>query len=154
MCVNHVFVAYKIVYLRAGIDFQFFHAWADSEDPSHYSSTKNIHYTYVDLTIPILMRINIRWVFIELGGSLGAGITGQKKATVTTYSDYQAPVETIIKSSWNPGFSAGPVFGIGTRIPLNEKLDLLIRPDVGASIYFREEFLNLYGRLCVGIHLK
>ena len=152
--VNHVFRPDKVVSLRMGMDFQFFHTWADSEQPSHYSSAKNVHYSYVDLTVPILMRINIRQLFIELGGNIGAGISGQRKATVTSYSDYQLPVETQTKGSWNPGFSVGPVFGIGARIPLNEKLDLIIRPDVGASIYFRQEFLHFYGRLCMGIHLK
>lgn len=100
------------------------------------------------------MRINIKWMFMELGGNLGIGITGQQRATVINYSDYGPPVETVTNDSWNSGISIGPVLGIGSRIPLNEKLDLLIRPDIGASVYFQREFVNLYGRLCVGIHLK
>jgi hypothetical protein len=152
---NHVFHPDKVVSFRTGLEFQFFHAWSDSEShPSHYSSTKNIHYSYVDLTVPIVMRLNVRWLFIELGGHVGAGISGQRRATVTNYSDFQPAVETTTKDSWNPGISAGLLFGIGTRIPLTEKLDLLIRPDVGASAYFQQDFLNLYGRLCVGIHLN
>lgn len=151
---NHVFNPDKIVSFRTGIDFQFFHVWGNAADPSHYSSTKDIRYSYVDLNVPIIMRINIKWMFMELGGNLGIGITGQQRATVTSYSDYEPPVETEIKDSWNPGISLGPVFGIGTLIPLNEKLDLMIRPDVGASVYFQQEFVNLYGRLCVGLHLK
>lgn len=98
------------------------------------------------------MRINIKWVFIELGGNLVAGIAGQKRGILTYYS--QPLLETTTKDSWNSGISIGPVLGIGSRIPLNEKLDLLIRPDIGASVYFQQEFVNLYGRLCVGIHLK
>jgi hypothetical protein len=113
-----------------------------------------VHYSYVDLAIPVLLRINIRWVFIELGVNLGVGIAGQRRATVTTYSDFQPSVETTTKGSWNPGFSAGPALGIGGRIPLNEKVDLLIRPDVGISSSFGKEFSNWYGRLCLGIHLK
>ena len=98
------------------------------------------------------MRINIKWVFMELGGNLVAGIAGQKRGIL---KDYSPPLkETTTKDSWNPGFSVGPVLGIGARIPLTEKLDLLVRPDVGASISLDREFGNLYGRLCVGIHLK
>lgn len=153
--VNHVFRPDKIVSLRTGMDFQFFHAWSpNGEHPSHYTSTKNVHYSYVDLTIPIVMRINIRWIFIELGANLAVGIAGQRRATVTNYYDQQPSVVTSTKGYWNPGISVGPVFGIGARIPLNEKLDLLVRPDIGASVSFREDFLNLYGRLCIGIHLK
>ncbi len=92
--------------------------------------------------------------FIELGGNLGLGVVGQKRYTQLTYSDNQIPVETEKKESSNQGFSVGPVFGVGVLIPMNEKLDLLIRPDVGASVYFREGFTNLYARLCIGIHLK
>lgn len=151
---NHVFRPDKICSFRTGLDFQFFHVWGNSADPSHYSSTKDVRWAYADLTIPIVMRFNIKYVFIELGGNLGIGIAGQQTATVTTYSDYQPSVENKTKDSWNSGFSVGPVFGIGTLIPLNEKLDLLIRPDVGANVYFQKEFVNLYGRLCIGIHLK
>jgi hypothetical protein len=156
LAANHVFRPDKIVSFRTGLDFQFFHNWSDSENShSYYTSVKDIHYSYVDLTIPIVLRINIRWVFIELGVNLGVGIAGQRRATVTSYND-QPPfvVETTTKGSWNPGISVGPVLGIGALIPLNEKLDLLIRPDVGLSGSFTEDFSSLYGRLCVGIHLK
>jgi hypothetical protein len=82
-----------------------------------------------------------------------AGIAGEKRGVLKdTYSN--ATFDATSKDSWNPGFSVGPLVGIGTRIPLTEKLDLLIRPDVGASISLDREFGNLYGRLCVGIHLK
>ncbi|MGV3613489.1 MAG: hypothetical protein ACO1N0_21195 [Fluviicola sp.] len=154
--VSHVFRPDKIFAVRTGLDFQFFHAWSDQgEHPSHYSSTRNIHYSYVDLTIPLIMRFNIRWVFIELGGNLGVGIAGQRRATTTNYSGFQQPsVTTTSHDSWNPGVSAGLFLGIGARIPLNEKLDLLIRPDVGSCMAFNQEFGNLYARLCIGIHLK
>ena len=152
---NHVFRPDKVVSFRTGLDFQFFRAWRDSENNhSHYSSVKDVHYSYTDLTIPVVMRINIRWVFIELGVNLGVGIAGQRRATVTSYYDQQPSVETTTKDSWNPGISVGPVIGIGARIPLNEKLDLLVRPDVGLSGSLQEEFSSLYGRLCIGIHLK
>ena len=151
---NHVFRPDKVFSFRTGLDLQFFHTWGNSGDPSHYSSTKDIRWAYADLTIPIVMRFNIKYVLIELGGNLGVGIAGQQRATVTTYSDYQPSVEIKTKDFWNSGFSVGPVFGIGTLIPLNEKLDLLIRPDIGASVHFQQEFLNVYGRLCIGIHLK
>ncbi len=155
LAANHVFRPDKIVSFRTGLDFQFFHSWSDSENShSYYSSVKDVHYSYVDLTIPIVLRINIRWVFIELGANLGVGIAGQRRATVTSYYDQQPSVVTTTKGSWNPGISVGPVLGIGARIPLNEKLDLLIRPDVGISMAFNQEFSNLYGRLCIGIHLK
>jgi hypothetical protein len=148
LAANHVFRPDKVVSFRTGLDFQFFHHWSDSEDThSYYSSMKNVHYSYVDLTIPIVLRINIKWVFIELGANLGVGIAGQRKAIVTSYYEQLPSVETTTKEAWNPGISVGPVIGIGALIPLNEKLDLLIRPDVGLSGSLREE-------LCIGIHLK
>ncbi|WP_343634573.1 hypothetical protein [Fluviicola sp.] len=149
---NHVFHPDKIVSFRTGLDFQYFSEMSYSEQPSHFGSPYDYYCSYVDLTVPIVMRINIKWVFIELGGNLAVGIAGQKRGVLSDYS--QPLLETTTKDSWNPGFSVGPVLGIGARIPMNEKLDLLIRPDVGASISLDREFGNLYGRLCVGIHLK
>ncbi|MNU98142.1 hypothetical protein D3C71_882460 [compost metagenome] len=151
---NKVFRAEKTLAFRTGVEFQFFHMLGNSGDPAHYSSVSNVHYSYSDLTIPIVLRINIGMTFIELGGNLGLGVVGQKRYMQHTYSDNQTPVETEKKESSNQGFSAGPVFGIGMLIPMNEKLDLLIRPDVGASVYFREGFANGYVRLCIGIRLK
>ncbi len=150
--VNHVFHPDKVISFRTGLDFQFFSDQTYSNPPSHFGSPYDYYCSYVDLTIPFIMRINIKWVFMELGGNLVAGIAGQKRGIL---KDYSPPLkETTTKDSWNPGFSVGPVLGIGARIPLTEKLDLLVRPDVGASISLDREFGNLYGRLCVGIHLK
>lgn len=154
LAANHVFHPDNIVSFRTGLDFQFFHIWGNTGDPSHYSSTKDVQCSYVDLTFPVVLRINIKWVFIEVGGNLGVGVAGQRRATVIAYYDYQPSVETKTRDSWTSGISIGPMFGIGTRIPLTEKLDLLIRPDVGASVYFQQSYANLYSRLCVGIHLK
>lgn len=151
--VNHVFNPDKVVSFRTGLDFQFFSDQRYSDPPSHFGSPYDYYCSYVDVTIPFIMRINIKWVFIELGGNLVAGIAGEKRGVLKdTYSN--ATFDATSKDSWNPGFSVGPLVGIGTRIPLTEKLDLLIRPDVGASISLDREFGNLYGRLCVGIHLK
>jgi hypothetical protein len=150
--VNHVFNPDKVISFRTGLDFQFFSSQTYSNPPSHFGSPYDYYCSYVDLSIPFIMRINIKWVFIELGGNLVAGIAGQKRGILTYYS--QPLPETTTKDSWNPGFSVGPLLGIGARIPINEKLDLLIRPDVGANISLDQEFGNLYGRLCVGLHLK
>lgn len=150
--VNHVFHPDKVISFRTGLDFQFFSGQTYSNPPSHFGSPYDYYCSYVDLSIPFIMRINIKWVFIELGGNLVAGIAGQKRGILTYYS--QPLPETTTKDSWNPGFSVGPLLGIGARIPINEKLDLLIRPDVGANISLDQEFGNLYGRLCVGLHLK
>lgn len=152
LAVNHVFHPEKTVSFRTGLDFQYFSELSYSEPPSHIGTPYDYYCSYVDLTIPLIMRINIKWVFIELGGNLVAGIAGQKRGILTYYS--QPLMETTTKDSWNPGFSIGPLMGVGARIPFNEKVDLLIRPDVGASISLDREFGNLYGRLCVGIHLK
>ncbi|MGV3613487.1 MAG: hypothetical protein ACO1N0_21185 [Fluviicola sp.] len=151
---NRIFRPDKVFSFRTGLDFQFFHVWGNAADPSHYSSTKDVRWAYADLIIPIVMRFNIKYVFIELGGNLGVGIAGQQRATVTDFSNYQSFVVTNTKDSWSSGFSIGPMFGVGTLIPLNEKMDLLIRPDIGASVHFRQEFSNFYARLCIGIHLK
>lgn len=152
--INHVFRPEKIFALRTGLEFQFFHAWASMDHHSHYASYENEQCSYTYLSIPIVMRINIRWAFIELGANVGTGISGTRKATVTSNNDQAPATVTNIKESWNPGLLLGPVFGIGARIPLNEKLDLLVRPDAGMSFDFKENFSNFYGRLCIGIHLK
>ena len=152
--VNHVFHPDKIVSIRTGLDLQYFQTWGNPVQPSHYSSERDVRCLYVNFDIPVVVRINFHWAFIELGANFGVGLAGQRSATVTTSYDYQPSVESTKKESWNPGFSVGPVLGIGARIPLNDKLELLVRPDVGASLAFRYEFMNFYGRLCIGIHLK
>lgn len=152
--INKVFRPEKVIAFRTGLDFQFFHTWGNSGDPAHYSSISNVHYSFLDLTIPVVLRINIGMTFIELGGNLGLGILGQKRYNQHASFDNQASTEIIKKESLNQGFSVGPVLGVGVLIPMNEKLDLLIRPDVGANVYFKEAFTNVYARLCIGIHLK
>ncbi|MNJ82984.1 hypothetical protein D3C87_03970 [compost metagenome] len=151
---NKVFRAEKIVAFRTGIEFQLFHTWDDVGDPSHFSAIKNIHRNHIDFMVPVAMRINIQRMFIELGGNVGVGVVGWERFTYLSFPLGKPTVQTERKEGWTPGFSMGLMGGIGGLIPLNEKLDLLIRPDVGASVYFHGEFLNLYARLCIGIHLK
>nr|WP_294857973.1 hypothetical protein [uncultured Fluviicola sp.] len=146
-----VFRAEKIVAFRSGLELQLFHCW-QANDPSHFTNGSNIHSYFVDLSVPVIMRINISHFFVELGGNVGVGVGGRKQETTYSSSTGQT-VMTVQKSRTGSGFWLGPAFGIGTLIPLNERLDLLIRPDVQLNwqIYGG---MDLYGRLSVGIHLK
>ena len=84
--VNHVFHPDKVISFRTGLDFQFFSDQTYSNPPSHFGSPYDYYCSYVDLTIPFIMRINIKWVFMELGGNLVAGIAGQKRGILKDYS--------------------------------------------------------------------
>ncbi len=146
-----VFRAEKIVAFRSGLELQLFHCWqSNSDDPKPYS--ENIHSYFVDFSVPLALRINISHFFVEFGGNVGVGVGGRKHETVYSSSMGQA-VMTVQKSRTGSGFWLGPAFGIGTLIPLNERMDLLIRPDVQLNwqIY---NGMDLYGRLCIGVHLK
>lgn len=151
---NKVFRSEKIIAFRTGLEFQLFHTWDDVGDPSHFSAIKNIHRTGIDLNVPIMLRINIQKMFIELGGNIGTGVVGWERYTNYSFPMGQPTVQTEQKQGWSSGFFLGSTAGMGGLIPLNEKMDLLIRPDVGANLYFYGGFLHLYGRLCIGIHLK
>jgi hypothetical protein len=151
--ISHVFCADKIISFRTGLDFQLFHEWDEFGEPAHYSSVKNIHYFFVDLSAPLMMRLNVSRFFVEFGANVGVGVGGRMRSTVSSYTPYQPTTTTEQKSRTGSGFWFGPALGIGTLIPLNEKLDLLVRPDIQLNWNIFEH-MNLYGRLCVGIRLK
>lgn len=151
---SHVFQPQNVITFRTGVDLQFFHAWASSGAPAHYSSVQNIHRTFIDLTIPLVIRLNIKMVFIEFGGNLGCGMAGWERHTQSNFPPNQPVSQTEQKQAWNPRLSAGGTGGVGVLIPLNEKLELLVRSDFGASAYFQREYSNVYARLCIGIHIK
>ena len=150
---NKVFRSDKIVAFRTGLELQLFHSWQANGDPSHFSYTENIHSYFLDLSVPLALRMNINHLFVEVGGNIGVGVGGQRRETYSSFPLGQPTVTTEQKTKTGSGFWLGPAVGIGTLISLNERLDLLIRPDVQLNwqIY---DGLNLYARLCVGIHLK
>ena len=87
---------------------------------------------------------------------MGTGVVGWERYTNYSFPMGQPTVQTEQKQGWSSGFFLGSMAGIGGLIPLNERMDLLIRPDVGANFYFYSDdgLIYLYGRLCIGIHLK
>lgn len=160
---SHVFRADKIVGARAGLELDMVHFW-DKGGFSHVSEQTDLnqHFYLTALTIPLNLRINFgkntRFLF-ELGGRAGFVVSGYYMADVLKSEPGIEPANLEhIKSPRAPvGFgTVGLNAGIGTLIPLNEKLDLLIRPDFGANLFFLDEAtrINPYARLCVGIHLK
>ena len=158
---SHVFRADKIVGARAGLELDFFHFW-DEGGFDHFleQTSVNQHFYLTTLTLPIHLRISFgkktRFLF-ELGGRAGFVVLGHCIADVQqtgpNYETYFERVKTY-KASVGLG-TVGLTSGIGTLIPLNEKLDLIIRPDLGANLFFLNDIrINPYVRLCIGIHLR
>lgn len=159
--ISHVFRPNRVVGARIGLEADFFHIWKGNTQPPESDKTRqNQHFYLTKVSLPVNLRITLgrkARFLIELGGRFGLIVSAYYTADVLqTGSDYETFFEHQ-KTAHGPvglGFF-GLNSGIGTLIPLNEKLDLLIRPDVGANLYFRETAdLNLYARLCIGIHIK
>lgn len=158
---SHVFRAEKTVGARAGLELDFFHVRGyDISPPESDKTRKNQHYYLTSLTIPLNFRISFgekTRLFFELGGRAGFVISGYYTADVLqTGSNNESFFEHVKTHKAPVGLgTVGLNSGIGTLIPLNEKLDLVIHPDFGANLFFLDnESINLYGRLCIGIHLK
>ncbi|MDR0803202.1 hypothetical protein [Fluviicola sp.] len=159
--ISHVFRADRVVGARAGLELECFHIWDRGGFPPEFDyAVKNRHFYLTNLTIPINLRLSFgrktRFIF-ELGGRFGLILFPVVVADVGHYSsDWEGEVFVREKRAGNVGLGiAGLNTGIGMNVPLNEKLDLLIRPDAGANLFSLEDTrINLYGRLCVGIHLK
>lgn len=158
---SHVFRANRIVGARIGLEADFFHVWGgDTQVPESDKTRRNQHFYLTKVSLPVNLRITLgkktRFLF-EAGGRFGLIVSAYYTADVLqTGPNYETFFEHQ-KTAHGPvglGF-VGLNSGIGTLIPMNEKLDLLIRPDMGANLYFRETGeVYLYTRLCVGIHLK
>jgi len=159
--ISHVFRADKLVGARGGLELEFFHILGpDTYPPESADTRKNQHFYLTSLTIPLNIRFSFgkrtRFLF-EFGGRGGFIVLGHYTADVLKTNPNQESYFEHTKTNKAPlGLgTVGLNSGFGVSVPLNEKLDLLVRPDVGANLYFMDQSkVQLYGRLCVGIHLK
>lgn len=159
---SHVFREDRTVGARAGLELELFHVTDYNAGPPESDEARsNQHFYLTSLTIPLNLRINFgekKNIFLELGGRAGFVVFGYYTADVlqtgANSESYSKHVKTF-KAPVGLG-TVGLNSGIGTTLSLNEKLDLVIRPDFGANLFFFDYHnrIYLYGRLCVGIHLK
>lgn len=159
---NHVFRADRTVGARAGLELELFHVTDYNVGPPESDRVrKNQHFYLTSLTIPLNLRLGFGHktrFFFELGGRAGFVVLGYYTADVLqagVNNDYYFEHVKTTKVPVGAG-TVGLTSGIGTSVPLNEKLDLVIHPDFGANLFFFDyhDRIYLYGRLCVGIHLK
>ncbi|MGV3613488.1 MAG: hypothetical protein ACO1N0_21190 [Fluviicola sp.] len=158
---SHVFRADRVLGARVGLEFELFHIHTGNTSPPYSDETRrNQHFYLTSLTFPINLRLSfgkkIRFLF-ELGGRGGFVVSRYSTADVLrTGPNYETYFEHVKTNKVAVGLATvGVNSGIGTLIPLNEKFDLLVRPDVDANLFFFDDArIHLYARLCVGIHLK
>lgn len=159
---SHVFRADRTVGARAGLELELFHVTDYNVGPPESDRVrKNQHFYLTSLTIPLNLRLGFGHktrFFFELGGRAGFVVLGYYTADVLqagVNNDYYFEHVKTTKVPVGAG-TVGLTSGIGTSVPLNEKLDLVIHPDFGANLFFFDyhDRIYLYGRLCVGIHLK
>lgn len=157
--VSHVFRDDRVLGARIGLDADFFHYWAPDQSEPGLERRTNQHFYLSNLSIPLAIRLNFGQktrFFFELGGRLGVIVHQNYRAMVYPSVSKVEPFsigEQVNQNRYMNGAFVGLNTGLGVRFPVSEQLELLIKPDVGASIYYRE-FLHMYGRLCIGIHLK
>lgn len=157
---SHVFRADRTVGARAGLELDFFHFW-DNGGFDHIleQTIINQHLYLTALSIPINLRINLgkrKNFHVELGGRLGFNLYSFYEADILHYDSNSQ--SSYFVHERNPGGPVGFAFagvnsGIGYLIPLNEKLDFLIRPTLQMNIYDLDG-LHVYTQLNLGIHLK
>lgn len=159
---SHVFRADRTVGARAGLELECFHVTNYNVGPPESDKVRqNQHFYLTSLTLPLNLRISFgekKRVFFELGGRLGFIVFGYYTADILQTGPNNESYFEHVKTSKTPAGlgTVGLNSGIGTSILLNEKLDLVIHPDFGANLFFLEpnERIYLFGRVCVGIHLK
>ncbi|WP_300661415.1 hypothetical protein [Fluviicola sp.] len=160
MGANHVFREEKIVGARTGLELDFLHFWEKDAGPPESDQVKNNqHFYFTTISIPANLQLNfgrnVRFSF-ELGARLGIVAymiyTADVLHTGPSYDPYGTFEYERTSNVLSSGF-VGLNSGIGARIPLNKKMDLLIRPTIQINGY-SVDMVKLYGQLQVGIHLK
>ena len=130
--------------IKTGIEINYFHTLKSLS----YKST-NYHTTV--LSLPVMVRFSAgkkNKRFFEMGAYVGVGAG---KSEVGKYSQYEP---------YRPGIVISPAISFGGRIFLSERIDLLLRPELGLTItdYHASdkvfETYYSYVRFCAGIHLK
>ena len=159
---NIIFNDTNQVSFKTGVEFNYFHTWDSWLYSGHFSNQSNIHYQYAILSIPAVVRFNMGdefKLFLELGAYLGISLGGDMRSTYSTYdpiSNYS--FNGFKRENYFPGLSFTPMIGFGARVPLSERIDLVLKPEFAFMLnQENSESFNrhyFYARFCAGIHLK
>lgn len=158
---GNVIFGEKVVGFKTGVEFNFFHVWTPTLYAGHYTNQTNVHYQFVTLSIPAIVRFSFGEefkFFVESGAYLGIGY-GKMKYDYFSWSAYNNPsVKGQESRDYFSGLSLTPTIGLGGRFPLSESVDLMLKPEF-AFVMNQENNKGqitrfFYGRFCVGIHLK
>jgi hypothetical protein len=161
--VNVIFKDTNRVSFKTGLELNYFHTWDSWLYSGHFSNQTNIHYQYAGLSIPALVRINFGNelnFLVEFGAYLGFSLGGEMRSNYFSYDPFSSESSNGFKyEKYVPGLSITPAIGFGTRLPLSNRLELLLKPElafVKNANYGEDSFNNhfFYARFCAGIHLK
>ena len=159
---NILFRENKIFNFKTGVECNFFHTWESSVFAGSMGSNTDVHYKYGVLSFPAIVRFsfgNEYKLFIETGVYLGVGY-GQMKYTYVSYSPYSSGSKSNRSEDYFPGLTITPTVGLGGRIPLSTRIDLLLKSEFALNITDFDfddkafESWYIYPRFCAGIHLK
>lgn len=172
---NVLFRDTSVFNIKTGLEVNYFHTWDDGIYSSKMSSRKDLHYRYAVVAIPAFLRLTFgdRFkFFLEAGAYAGVCVAGKVRYTYTSYSSSPNDPTTTqeSKDSYNTGLSISPAIGLGTRLPLSERLDVFLKAEFALVIKSMRLSGNTIGsgyggdydfnyrykylRLCAGIHLK
>ncbi|TSJ45530.1 hypothetical protein [Fluviicola chungangensis] len=138
---GHVFRSDKTVGSKVGLEADFFHFWNGEITPPYSNEPRrNQHYYSTNISVPFAFQLNFGTpihFLIELGGRLGVNVHTQYSADV-----YQTAIDSesfgkfeYEKTTLSLGAFLGLNGGVGVIIPLNERCNLVLKPDVGLNLY-------------------
>lgn len=141
---NVIFRDTNTLGIKTGIEINYFHT-------SQSLSYKSSNYHTIVLSLPVMVRFSAgkkNKLFFEMGTYVGIG---SGKSEVGKYSQYE---------SYLPGLVISPAIGLGGRVSLSKRIDLLLRSELGLTLtdyhasYSVFDTSYSYVRFCAGIHLK
>lgn len=164
---NLVFRDAHVLSFKTGLETNFFHTWNKSAYVGKMASSTNVHYNYWNLSIPVLLRLNVGQkvkFFMEAGVYLGIPLTGNATSTYYSYPMFPGDVKTVEtrQEEYEGYFSLTPAVSLGGIFPVSERMDLFLRTEflfqknVSAQDWpisnFNEKFY--YVRLCLGVRIN
>lgn len=164
---NVVFRDAKMLSFKTGFETNFFHTWNRNVYTGHMSGKYNVHYNLWNLSIPVMLRLNVGKkvrFFVEAGGYLGIPLSGN--ITSNYYLIGTSPENPgyngTITDPYDGYFSLSPAVGLGGIFPVSDRIDLFLKPEFifqknlnkvdGAFSDFNERFF--YVRVCGGIRIN
>ncbi|MNU98143.1 hypothetical protein D3C71_882470 [compost metagenome] len=164
---NVVFMDDRKISLKTGFETNFFHTWNKSKYTGKMSGSSNVHYKFLNLSIPLMFRINVGQrarFFLEAGAYLGIPLTGTSTSRFkTTPTGPNKPFTDEIRTeNFNGYFSLSPAVSLGGIFPVSQRIDLILKPEFlfqknfgvfdGPVSDFNAKFY--YVRLCLGIRIN